>query len=196
MWEIHTDPVKGRKIVATKMISAGTVVLKERPAVIAEDVYDAIYNMYNDNDSDIIVKYTEMVPHALDKHCVKKSDIQDDIETLPMYMRDFFTLMKPERLCLLVTKFHRNAFRYNHKNNPPCAILLKGNMFNHSCDNNLDFFVDSSGTYVFKTNRDIMIGEELCDTYIATNMSTQKRKKILYDQYYFTCVCEKCSYKS
>ena len=187
---------KGRGFVATKRIPKNTVLLREVPYLVAEDAYDAIYqiygNVYGDDENDIIrSKFEALVPRVIDKHTISCDHVLRDVATLPTYMKDFFTTnIKPERLRLLVTKFYRNAFTYH---SPPCAILELGTVFNHSCDNNVDFYVDDkSGAIVFETNREVQEGEELSDTYITTNAARSKRRATLLSQYGFECRCGKC----
>lgn len=193
---------KGRTIIATKNIKIGTIIIKETPLIIGEDVYDILYKIFNsDNneyDDDRIIKsYEELVPHKLDKWVFSYDYLKKDMQTLPVYMQDFFLQFSPCRLQLLVAKFYRNAFNFSRNNNnfAPSAILFYGNILNHSCDNNIDFEVDKNGNYIFRTNRDINIGEELCDKYIDVNISLKKRQKILLEQYGFLCMCNKCKIK-
>ena len=193
---VHTAD-KGRSVIARQHIPAGTIILKERPIIVAEDVYDALYSLYASEDSDDIDQreqreaFEALVPTKIDKNVPAYADLVADMATLPTYMREFFEMWKPERLRLLVAKFHRNAFTYT---SPPCAILTQGTLLNHSCCNNVDFHVDGRGTFVFETNRDVHAGEELCDRYIEVNLSVKKRLKMLYDQYGFVCRCARCSF--
>lgn len=187
MYKVVQDSEKGRAVVATKFIPAGTVVLKERPFLICEDVYDGLYSIIEDTES--LRKYNGMTPFKLDKYVISYNDILEEIATLPEYMRDTFLNMPPQKLRLMVAKFYRNAFSYT---DTPSALLEVGSLLNHSCDNNVDFCVDRDGSFVFTANRDIPVGTELCDTYLATYTSTKKRKGALLSQYGFQCGCVKC----
>lgn len=201
-YDIVHKAAKGRSVVAREHIPAGTIILKERPIIVAEDVYDALYSLYALDDSDEEEEqennnrqrqrqeaFEALVPTKIDKAVPAYADLVADMATLPAYMREFFGMWKPDRLRLLVAKFQRNAFTYT---SPPCAILTQGTLLNHSCCNNVDFHVDSRGTFVFETNRDVHAGEELCDRYIEVNLSVKKRLKMLYGQYGFICNCVKC----
>jgi hypothetical protein len=196
MYTIKTCSERGRYAVANTRILQGTVVLKETPALVSEDVYDALYKMYYNTDLDdtTIASYESLVPMVIDRYVPSYADLKVDMMTLPEYMKEYFLNWKADRLRLLIAKFHRNAFTYNTNNKSlsPCAILLQGTLFNHSCDNNLDFCVNDEGVIVFTTNRDIAEGEELCDRYIETNASRKKRQHTLLNQYGFICSCEKC----
>jgi hypothetical protein len=173
------------------------VVIKEYPYLIAEDVYDALYQFYgtDDPDEDVRSIFESMTPFKIDKYMISYAEIVAEVATLPRYMQDTFLNMKPERLRILVAKFYRNAFTYMARNTPPCALLATGTLMNHSCYNNIDFHVDRNGYFLFIANRDITAGEELCDSYLQKNTSVKKRKTSLLTQYGFSCECEKCSKK-
>lgn len=196
MYEVKYSQSKGRHIVATKDIPKNTIIIKELPFLTAEDAYDALYQLYRDADDTPDTYFTELfetlTPSCIDRCMISYADISEDLKTLPSYISEYFMQWKPEKLILYVAKFYRNAFRYKHANAAPCALLRTGTLLNHSCDNNVDFHTDKNGYFIFKANRDIYKGEELCDTYIETNMSTKKRKQILFERYNFACNCTKC----
>jgi len=194
MYVIREFQGKGRSVIATQQLRKGQVIIKEAPFLTAEDVYDAIYQMYCcDEEAEAGATAFEcLVPHTIDKYTVQYKDICDEIATLPVYMRDAMLQMRPQRLRLLVAKFCRNAFHYTYPGAPPCALLAKGTLLNHSCDNNVDFTVNKNGDFLFTANRDIEIGEELCDSYLQTNTSKKKRLSALEFQYGFVCTCSKC----
>ena len=195
MFAIRTLPGKGRCAIATRRLLKGNVIIKEAPFLVAEDVYDAIYQLYccdDDMAAEASARFESLVPYTIDKYTISYKDICDEITTLPVYMRDAFLQMRPQRLRLLVTKFCRNAFHYSHPGEPPCALLETGTLLNHSCDNNVDFTINKNGDYLFIANRDIEAGEELCDSYLQTNTSKKKRLSALEFQYGFVCGCVKC----
>ena len=182
---------KGRCVIANDNIPPHTIILRELPFIVAEDVYDALYVLFSgDSDEETLEAFNKLAPSKIDKNVHKYNDLVADMKSLPEYIRDFFMNWKPDRLRLMVAKFQRNAFNYT---SPPCAILNKGTLFNHSCDNNVDFHINSKGEFIFETNRNIKVGEELCDKYIDTNISVKKRLKTLYEQYGFICRCDKCT---
>ena len=205
MFTINETKFKGRSVIASVSLKKGTIVLKETPLVCAEDAYDAIYQLYNLDTTDLTedeeeeVKYKQqqfesLIPFTLDNSIISYDEITNDIKTLPQYMQDFFINMKPDRLRLLIAKFYRNAFKNQRQTTsvPVSAVLIKGALFNHSCCNNIDFYISSKGDFIFETNCDIMSGEELCDTYLDTTLSIKKRQKQLKSQYNFICTCNKC----
>jgi hypothetical protein len=205
MYTLVHNFYKGRSIVATTNIRKDTIILKERPILLAEDVYDALYQIYHDEDSspdeiqqELIDKFESLAPDTLDKMIITTEDIQQELETIPQYMREFLNNMihnNSTNFRILVAKFYRNAFRYTLSSTAsvsPSAILIEGALLNHSCCNNVDFMISPHGEFIFTTNRDIYEGEELCDTYIDTTLSTKKRQIQLQSQYGFTCTCEKC----
>ncbi|NBO71611.1 SET domain-containing protein-lysine N-methyltransferase [bacterium] len=190
MYKVEKDEIKGRKIVATKFIPKNTIIIKEKPFIVGEDAYDILYYLFTSDDEELMDKYEELTPHKMDKYIIEYEQILDDIKHLPDYMQEIFLYIKPEKLRLLVAKFYRNAFTYNCPQ--PSAMLSEGTLLNHSCDNNVDFYVDNNGYFIFKTNRDVNEGDELCDSYLYNNTSKKKRKSDLLYQYGFECQCNKC----
>lgn len=189
-YDIVETQARGRCVIASTPISERTVVLKERPFLVAEDVFDALYSLYSDVENDKERQaFEDLSPFAIDQNVTAHSDLVTDMISLPAYMRNFFDTWDPEKLRLYVAKFQRNAFKYT---SPPCALLAKGALFNHSCCNNIDFTIDARGAFVFTANRDISVGEEMCDKYIDTTMDIQKRQNTFYLQYGFHCTCSRC----
>ena len=79
-------------------------------------------------------------------------------------------------------KYKRNAFFINGF----ATILFLGAKLNHSCDHNVVFTaIELKGepVIVFKTVRDVKVGEELCDNYLLNDVDHDR----LLSQYGFTC---------
>jgi SET and MYND domain-containing protein len=190
---INTD--KGRGLYASVDIPKDTIIIKEKPSIISEDAYDCVYKLYiydSEYDDKLMLDYKVLVPTKIDKYIIDYDQIQKDIKTLPDYMREFFENFDKNKLRILLAKFHRNAFTYSSYHGGGSALLFTGNILNHSCAPNVDFFVDNYGYFIFVTNRAIKKDEELCNKYINVNLSFKKRQKTLLDQYGFVCECEKC----
>lgn len=86
----------------------------------------------------------------------------------------------------LVDKYKRNAFMF--AGYP--AILFNGAIFNHSCTPNVHFAPNVEKTLmIFTTTRDILEGEELCDSYTTQCTSIGAAHIRLKSQYGFTCNC-------
>lgn len=84
-------------------------------------------------------------------------------------------------------KYKRNAFMF--AGYP--AILFKGAVFNHSCTPNVHFEPNADKTQmIFTTTRDILAGEELCDSYTTQCISIGAAHARLKSQYGFTCDCQ------
>ena len=204
---------KGRCLISSKHIPKNTIIIKEKPSIICEDAYDCVYQLYNSfqlkfaNSDDniynedlkyaiLIADYEEIIPHSIDEYTIEYSQIKEHIQTLPIYMRDFFETFNKNKLRILLSKFHRNAFTYDNFHGGTSAILFIGNILNHSCDPNIEFFIDKNGFFIFKTKRAVKKGEELCNSYIDINLSIKKRKTLLLEQYAFNCECDKCMAKN
>jgi hypothetical protein len=184
------DTNKGKSVIAECDIPKDTIIFEEIPIVIGEDMYDCIYNIYENDTASLEIEFNKLTPYELDKYAIKYDEILNHIRTLPQYMQDFFLNFKPEKLRLVCTKFYRNAFTYNSQS----AILMKGRLLNHSCDYNTNFYLDAiNNKYIFKTNRFIKKNEEITDHYIDVNLSIKKRKNLLLTQYGFNCSCIKCN---
>jgi len=185
---------KGREIVATKDIKKGTIILKEYPSLICEDLYDAIYIIYEnyENKTKLQKEFEKMAPYKIDKYMITEEEIRTEIAKMPEHRANFFNNFDIREIRVLAAKFYRNAFNYSVEFGGPSAILFEGNLFNHSCDPNVDFYIDKNGFFIFTTNRDIYASEELTDKYIDVNLSSKKRQKLLLEQYGFFCTCTKC----
>lgn len=73
------------------------------------------------------------------------------------------------------------------------APLTIHNSMNHNCEPNVTSMSSSNDHKVsIVAIKEIKKGDELCLSYIDENLSFPQRRKILYDNYLFTCNCEKC----
>jgi hypothetical protein len=186
MWHVAYHPIKGRTVIASENIPKGSIIIREKPALLAEDALDAIYQLKSDD----IGEFELLAPHTLDKYMIGYEDLCRDIARLPGYMQPSLRAMQPDRLRLLVAKFYRNAFTYtNHQS----ALLFQGALLNHSCDHNVDFHIDKNGDFLFHANRDIQAGEECCDNYL---ISCKRPLDFLLRQYGFVCSCPTCAFKT
>lgn len=185
----------GKHAIATKDIEKDTIVLEENPSIICEDLYDAIYKLYNSESEfeDLQDKFEEMTPHKLDKHIISCEELDKEIKMLPEYMQQFFKNIEKTKLRLYAAKYYRNGFNYNIDYGGPTAILFQGNLFNHSCDPNINFEIEKkTGKYIFIANKLIKKNEELVDNYININLPYIERQTRLLHQYGFKCKCIKC----
>lgn len=186
----------GRHVIATENIEKDTIILIESPSIICEDMYDCIYKLSTECH-DQTENFLKMVPHEIDKYTISYSEIYDDVQSLPEYMKEYFLNMDKIKLRIMATKFYRNGFNYINRHGGPNAILFVGNILNHSCDPNIVYNIDEkTGKFIFRTNKFIYKNEELVHSYIDKNMSYKKRQKILLEQYGFVCKCIKCNNSS
>jgi tetratricopeptide (TPR) repeat protein len=77
------------------------------------------------------------------------------------------------------------------------GLFRLGSLMNHSCDPNVGMAqpaLNSKASWI--ALRDIMIGEELFDSYVALEDEAQhnrkQRREILHENYYFWCECSLC----
>ncbi|KAH7731979.1 Protein NAS-38 [Aphelenchoides avenae] len=75
------------------------------------------------------------------------------------------------------------------------GLILESDAPTYGMDAPDEESVINGSTMVFRTSRDVMAGEELCDSYgpcLGVN-TTEERKKFLRETYGFDCQCEACS---
>lgn len=169
---------------ARKPIPKGTVIIKERPhniTTITRDDPNYVFTLIKQLLQHNRTEFISLVPMQLDNVPTYK---YEDIQT--MHQKHLPHLTQDDAL-LYYTKYRRNAFRFG--DNP--GILFYATRLNHSCNPNVSYVKDDDHM-VFTTTRDLAANDEIFDSYINTNMSTQDRKSTLYNRYGFHCNCEKC----
>ena len=73
---------------------------------------------------------------------------------------------------------------------------MQASFFNHSCEPNCNFYVDSLGCLTVVAIRDVLAGEQLCIPYISVARrrdTVQRRRAMLQDKCYFHCGCARCT---
>ena len=80
MYTIVNHFYKGRTVIAATKLSKDTIILKEKPILLAEDVYDALYQIYYNDLYDYINTIEDQLIHDREKaqeselaHLKKKS---------------------------------------------------------------------------------------------------------------------------
>jgi SET domain-containing protein len=140
-------------------------------------------------------EFLRFVPHTLDPNLMSRAELERLLESGDTNKaNEFMRQLDPTFARLLCGKYMRNAFHV-HKDNRPCAcVLTKGNIFNHSCDPNVQFSFDfSENMMVFKAIKNIKKGEECFDNYVDPKLPIKKRRSALLQRYGFLCECTKCS---
>ena len=131
----------GTGLFATDNIKSGAIVLKERPLMLPGKVESTIDTMFKliklvlDRSGE---RFIQSVPHKLEKEW--------QYSPLESAHKAFCPELSREEAILYAYKFMRNAF--TTENGP--ALLLTGQLFNHSCKPNL-LFTYENGLMVFRT---------------------------------------------
>ena len=73
------------------------------------------------------------------------------------------------------------------------GLYPNGSFFNHSCDPNVNHMSFGDVT-VFRANRDVLQGEELCISYIGSDLLCESRsvREEFIGSRDFSCACKKC----
>jgi hypothetical protein len=186
---------KGKGYMAIKDINKDDIILIEKPEIYItmpneNPLFEIIYNVYN---SKYIKEWEELVPQKMigkiDNEMIK------EIENIKNNkIKKFLQKIDKKEIMLAYAKYKQNAFNMDNKKEKikPC-ILFNGAKFNHSCIPNINFYYDEKkNVMIFFANKKINKNTEICDNYININKRYDERKKILEEQYKFTCICKKC----
>eukprot|EP00759_Apiculatamorpha_spiralis_P026016 PhF_6_TR29214/c0_g1_i2/m.42745/K11426/SMYD; SET and MYND domain-containing protein len=85
-----------------------------------------------------------------------------------------------------------NAFKWKPSHSG-LVLFQDGSFLNHSCNPNvrLDWTsLSIEGSVKFMAIKDIQVGEELCVSYVAEDLSHEKKVEALKKQFRFSCACD------
>jgi hypothetical protein len=190
---------KGKGYIAMKDINKEDIILIEKPEIYINKpnenpMFEIIYNVYN---SKYKKEWDELVPQKI--ITTIDNEIIKEIENIKNNkIKKFFTKIDKNELALACAKYKQNAFNMDNRKEKikPC-VLFNGAKFNHSCIPNINFYYDENrNIMIFLANKKINKNTELSDNYININKKYIERKKILEEQYKFTCICKKCIEKN
>ena len=108
-------------------------------------------------------------------------------------------LLTPENLFILSSHDSHNAFGIRSLEDDGAEFFgygcwPKASYFNHSCAPSVTK-TRAGREWVFKANRDVDEGEELCITYLSGEervLAREKRRRILKKNWGFECACVRC----
>ncbi|XWV24666.1 hypothetical protein QJ856_gp1118 [Tupanvirus deep ocean] len=201
--KIDNIPNKGKALIATEKIPKNTVIIKELPAFMIPknkhifcDIFQLLYTIMNSNDTETKNKFISLAPDKIDNFLHHKKVFLKALHNLSRmrnkHAKKIYSFLvnnhTENEIVLLCAKYMCNAFEFG--NDGP-VILLLGTLMNHSCDPNVKF-IKENGYMVFRTSRNIQVGEELCDHYIDIKLPKNKRQKMLKERYGFVCKCPRC----
>ena len=80
-----------------------------------------------------------------------------------------------------------NAFELTTSRGLVLSCLLPGvaSMFNHDCDPSVHVACDTTHEVAFVAARDMQAGDELCISYVDTELPFEERRRALQQQYGF-----------
>ena len=179
-------------------IPANTVLVRKN--IFHIDYESRVYKDYSDYIIQLIKKilqspqkdeFLTFVPDYLDEttNVYDYNDIQD-------YHLKYLPQLDKNTMLLYYYKMTRNVFKYNEQAG---VVFGYGTRFNHSCDFNVTYEIDSTvkqkNVMAFTTTRDINAGEELYITYVDTNEHPEVEERLthLKDNYGFDCICPLCN---
>ena len=173
-YSIIDNAIKGRCCIATCAIEENTIILVDFPIMVIPsiNIKKFVINTIKSN-GDLLEQILNLAP------VTKNADI--NLSNFEKYYK------------LLITKINTNSFDFAHNDNKS-LLYYNASLFNHSCEPNLDHYTDGySNRLVCKTNRNIEVGEELCINYVGGDFDVISRKKIIFRNWNFNCVCDKCN---
>ncbi len=75
------------------------------------------------------------------------------------------------------------------------GLFPSGAIINHSCNPNVELYLDSVGQARYIATKLIKEGCEVTVSYCDIYQSRVSRQAHLFESYYFTCTCERCTYE-
>lgn len=195
---------KGYGFVATENIPKNTIILSEYPSfkifkykTNTFEIFELIYSILNSNNKEYINKFNKYLPTNIDIRFELyinkiKKQFREMKNVKPQLYKYLNEHCSENDIILYCLKYICNAFDFFDEGP---VILLNGSIFNHSCNPNIIFgkiTENNNSKMIFITIRNIVKGEELCNSYIDIFLNTNKRKKLLVNQYGFVCNCNVC----
>ncbi|EJD45641.1 SET domain-containing protein [Auricularia subglabra TFB-10046 SS5] len=168
-------PGRGKALVATRPIAAGTPFLREPPLLLSLQKLDAL-----------TVANFERLTEPMHAKCAAAYDALHNCKPYagPHVSR---------RHGILRTNGWKVTFAENLGDRTFSAVMQIMSRANHSCAPNTSFnweWQKYQATYT--ALRDIAAGEEITVSYIDDKKPKSERRKELKEKYFFKCTCERC----
>uniref|UniRef100_A0AC34FTA6 SET domain-containing protein n=1 Tax=Panagrolaimus sp. ES5 TaxID=591445 RepID=A0AC34FTA6_9BILA len=190
--EIVNIPGKGRGVIASKDIKAGTllVVSKAFSSGYSQDFPENLHSVSQKDGSQMlqVIKTMENL----------KNNPQRAKEVYDLYAGDMGVEEIPEGV-IDAARIHRiseiNRFAGDASaNNFGCALFILPSYFNHACIANARKIIYHD-VFIIHAITDIKKGEEICHTYIPLQFEYSVRKE-MFNSWKFTCSCKLCEIDS
>jgi hypothetical protein len=172
MYAIKEVPGKGKGLVATKDIPAGTRIVSEKPII----------------DSGRQVTGMDQLQSRI---CQQIGSLREDQKQEFLSMHNVFPYTNVVDRYLGI--FRSNALPFGPGTNA-AGIFLQACRINHACDNNaLNFWSATLNQITIQAVRDIYKGEEITISYLQSYENRQIRQEQLQEDFRFMCTCNLCS---
>ena len=139
--------------------------------------------------------HANLEPEAMPQVKAEHALLQDAFAGAGVASSGTLNLLLPlARYAQLLGAAQLNAFelRMSHGLLVSCLLPCEASFFNHSCDPNALISVGETHAVSFVAARDIAEGEEVCISYVATDLPHGERQHIFQHKYGFECECPVC----
>lgn len=201
-----SDSIDSEKIESTQE----DAVQVEQEATTATDPPVSSESIQNDTDTNDIERWKsswepffEDVENLVsNRHRWDKEDTTDWIKIvqlvqtlLSMTGEESSELLNSDQLLEMISRIESNNFGlWTSANREACygrAVFPLASFFNHSCAPNCRTVIHGT-VFTAYAAEDIQSGEELCISYIETNLPRSSRREKLSSDYRFDCDCKRC----
>jgi hypothetical protein len=192
---------RGRGLVATEPIAAGEEVLREPQPVCRAHLAQHLRELQEETALLVSMGYVEFWPHAVKDRRVADA-CRAAVEAAPAAQRPAF--LELEDAFASADGAQAGRFLTNNVQLPgsgECAVYALYSRINHSCEPNVRVDLAADGALSVVALRDVQVGEEVLDNYLAEMMTHGKgadaavrleMRRHLAERWRFECACARC----
>jgi hypothetical protein len=192
---------RGRGLVATEPIAAGEEVLREPQPVCRAHLAQHLRELQEETALLVSMGYVEFWPHAVKDRRVADA-CRAAVEAAPAAQRPAF--LELEDAFANADGAQAGRFLTNNVQLPgsgECAVYALYSRINHSCEPNVRVDLAADGALSVVALRDVQVGEEVLDNYLAEMMTHGKgadaavrleMRRHLAERWRFECACARC----
>ena len=191
---------RGRGLVATEPIAAGEEVLREPQPVCRAHLAQHLRELQEETALLVSMGYVEFWPHAVKDRRVADA-CRAAVEAAPAAQRSAFLELDD---AFESADGEAGRFLTNNVQLPgsgECAVYALYSRINHSCEPNVRVDLAADGALSVFALRDLQVGEEVLDSYLAEMMAHGKgadaavrleMRRHLAERWRFECACALC----
>ena len=191
---------RGRGLVVTGPIAAGEQVLREPQPVCRVPLAQHLRELQEETALLVSMGYVEFWPHAVKDRRVADA-CRAAVEAVPVAQRSAFLELED---AFASADGEAGRFLTNNVQLPgsgDCAVYALYSRINHSCDPNVRVDLAAEGGLSVVALRDLQVGEEVLDNYLAEMMTHGKgadaavrlgMRRALAERWRFECACARC----